>query len=87
MLDTKHECRIPMRDGVWLYTAVYAPTRLRSSELPRRDPYIFVFQDVRGSFMSEGKFVDMTPHIERRTARCTAHVPQGPPHHSAGAST
>lgn len=24
--------------------------------------YIFVFQDVRGRYMSEGKFIDMTPH-------------------------
>ncbi|WP_422360158.1 CocE/NonD family hydrolase [Reichenbachiella sp.] len=31
-----------------------------------RDKYIFVYQDVRGKHMSEGQFVDMTPH-ERRT--------------------
>jgi uncharacterized protein len=93
MLFTKHEYRIPMRDGVRLYTAVYVPKdtaarypflisrsrygvgsygadnygRIGSAESLRRDPYIFVFQDVRGSFMSEGKFVDMTPHIERKT--------------------
>ena len=90
MLYTKHEYRIPMRDGVKLYTAVYVPkdttarypflinrsrygvgsygadkyARIGTGESLRRDPYIFVFQDVRGSFMSEGKFVDMTPHIE-----------------------
>lgn len=27
-----------------------------------RDKYIFVYQDVRGKFMSEGEFVNMTPH-------------------------
>ncbi|SHK65816.1 hypothetical protein SAMN04488028_10722 [Reichenbachiella agariperforans] len=27
-----------------------------------RDKYIFVYQDVRGKFMSEGDFVNMTPH-------------------------
>ena len=32
----------------------------------RRDPYILVQQDVRGSFMSEGAFVDMTPHLEHK---------------------
>jgi uncharacterized protein len=26
--------------------------------------YIFVFQDVRGRYMSEGTFVEMTPHID-----------------------
>lgn len=26
--------------------------------------YIFVFQDVRGRYMSEGNFVEMTPHID-----------------------
>ncbi|MEO9967474.1 MAG: CocE/NonD family hydrolase [Reichenbachiella sp.] len=27
-----------------------------------RDKYIFVYQDVRGKYMSEGNFVNMTPH-------------------------
>lgn len=30
-----------------------------------RDKYIFVYQDVRGKYMSEGDFVDMTPHKSR----------------------
>jgi putative CocE/NonD family hydrolase len=92
MLYTKAEYRIPMRDGVRLYTAVYVPRdttarypflihrtrygvgsygadrygRLGSAEALRRDPYIFVIQDVRGSFMSEGRFVDMTPHLDHK---------------------
>ena len=92
-LYTKHEYRIPMRDGVRLYTAVYVPRdtttrypflihrtrygvgaygadrygRIGTAESLRRDPYIFVAQDVRGSFMSEGQFVDMTPHIDHKS--------------------
>lgn len=89
----KREYRIPMRDGVHLFTAVYIP-KDTSREYPfliRRTPYgvhpygedgypedlgpggsrrfaeegfIFVYQDVRGRFMSEGEFVNMTPHIQ-----------------------
>src|SRR5438067_10071274 len=94
-LYEKHEYRIPMRDGVRLYTAVYVPkdtsgrypfliyrTRYGAGHYGandfhpslgpgvdwRRDPYIFVLQDVRGSFMSEGTFVDMTPHIDHKSS-------------------
>lgn len=28
--------------------------------------YIFVYQDVRGKWMSEGEFVNMTPHVENK---------------------
>jgi putative CocE/NonD family hydrolase len=90
----KLEFRIPMRDGVRLYTAVYVPRnegarypillyRTRygvdhygaNDYAPLRElawpgfygpPYIFVWQDVRGSFLSEGQFVDMTPHRTRK---------------------
>ena len=87
---TKFEYRIPMRDGVKLFTAVYLPTdtsknypilmlrtpysvgpydadryksRLGPSETYEKEGFIFVFQDVRGRFMSEGTFVNMTPHV------------------------
>jgi len=90
---TKYEYRIPMRDGVHLYTAVYAPKdmsvaypflvnrtpyslapygedqyppRLGPSEAFARSGYIFVNQDVRGRYMSEGKFVEMRPHIDEK---------------------
>jgi putative CocE/NonD family hydrolase len=94
---TKHEYRIPMRDGVRLFTAVYVPKdttqrypilltrtpysvqpygvdRSRSdlgpSSLFGKEGYIFVYQDVRGRWMSEGQFVDMTPHrAEKRSER------------------
>lgn len=86
---TKFEYRIPMRDGVKLFTNVYVPNwtqdnypiilfRTPYSVGPYgtdkykeylgpdpaldKDGYIFVYQDVRGRFMSEGFFMDMTPH-------------------------
>ncbi len=34
-----------------------------------RAGYIFVFQDVRGRYMSEGKFVEMTPHIDDKKSK------------------
>ena len=87
---TKYEKRIPMRDGVKLFTAIYIPndTSKKYPILLLRTPYnirpygsdlykdeispheafekegfIFVYQDVRGRFRSEGEFVHMTPHI------------------------
>ncbi|HHM12556.1 MAG TPA: CocE/NonD family hydrolase, partial [Planctomycetaceae bacterium] len=89
----KHEYRIPMRDGVKLFTAVYVPRdasskkrypilmlrtpysvapygedRYRGALGPnrhlQRSGYIFVYQDVRGCYMSEGTFVNMRPHID-----------------------
>ena len=82
---TKYEFKIPMRDGVRLFTAVYAPKddSLRYPILVTRTPYgvkpygvdayrgllryakegfIFVLQDVRGRYGSEGEFIDMRPH-------------------------
>ena len=32
-----------------------------------REGFIFVYQDVRGRYMSEGRFVDMTPHRDIKT--------------------
>ena len=37
-------------------------TRLGPNEAFERSGYIFAFQDVRGCYMSEGKFVNMRPH-------------------------
>ena len=39
------------------------PNSMGPSSEVLREKFIFVNQDVRGRFMSEGKFVDMTPHI------------------------
>ncbi|HSZ62729.1 MAG TPA: CocE/NonD family hydrolase [Terriglobales bacterium] len=93
---TKYEYRIPMRDGVHLFTAVYAPKdssqaypflilRTPYSVAPYgvdqyrkglgpsvefdKTGYIFVFQDVRGRYMSEGTFVEMTPHIDHKQSK------------------
>ena len=90
---TKYEYRIPMRDGVHLFTSVYVPkdssqpypflidrtpysvgpygedlylTQLGPSPDFDKAGYIFVFQDVRGRFMSEGQFVEMRPHIDNK---------------------
>jgi len=89
---TKFEYRIPMRDGVKLFTSVYVPkdvfsdgrtypimmqrtgynvapygieqyrANLGPSELFAREKFIFVYQDIRGRFMSEGKYVLIRPH-------------------------
>jgi len=87
-LYTKSEHQIPMRDGVKLFTIVYAP-KDQSQTYPfmlHRTPYgsppygpeayrgtlgpspdfaregfVFVYQDVRGKFRSEGEFVVMRP--------------------------
>jgi putative CocE/NonD family hydrolase len=86
---TKYDFRIPMRDGVKLFTSVYAPkdstkpypflmqrtpysvapygvdnypTRLGPSDHFRDDGFIFVYQDVRGRYQSEGKFIDVPAH-------------------------
>ena len=37
-------------------------TKLGPNSAMTREGYIYVFQDVRGQFMSEGKFTNMTPH-------------------------
>ena len=85
---TKQEVEIPMRDGVKLFTIVYAPddtsravpilmtrtpygsdptapTRTAARSGPsaafEKDGYIFVYQDVRGRFRSDGEFVEMRP--------------------------
>ncbi len=94
---TKAEYRIPMRDGVTLFTIVYSPVD-QSKKYPilfnrtpynvapygkemkfnfsrglssafLREGYIFVYQDVRGRFMSEGTFVHMTPFIENKKSK------------------
>ncbi|USX24959.1 CocE/NonD family hydrolase [Oxalobacteraceae bacterium OTU3CINTB1] len=100
---TKYEYRIPMRDGVRLFTAVYVPkdASKRYPFLMERTPYsagveiddelhygvdfypdhvgpspefeqsgyIFVQQDVRGRYMSEGKWQEMTPHVNPKRAK------------------
>ncbi|MBN1791778.1 MAG: CocE/NonD family hydrolase [Bacteroidales bacterium] len=86
---TKMERQIPMRDGIRLFTSIYAPKDATEKHpvLMMRTPYscspygedkwmnfwdlyfkyylregyIFVIQDVRGKWMSEGDFVNIRP--------------------------
>jgi hypothetical protein len=93
---TKFEYRIPMRDGVRLFTSVYVPndagpgkrypvlltrtpytvapygldrykTRLGPTSAYEKEGFIFVFQDVRGQHMSEGEFVNVRPHVPKKS--------------------
>ncbi len=91
---TKAEYHIKMRDGVTLFTTVYAPLdttkeypflmnrtcysvapygadKYPRSLGPSREfaeaGYLFVYQDVRGRFGSEGVWQEMTPHIDHPT--------------------
>lgn len=93
---TKFEYRIPMRDGVRLFTSVYLPNErsqtypilmirtpytvgpygadryrdsLGPSEAFARDGFIFVYQDVRGRYMSEGEYQNMRPHLAVKRAK------------------
>ncbi len=47
------------------------PARIGPSPEFDRDGFIFVFQDVRGKFRSEGEFVVMRPYLPRKTAKVT----------------
>jgi putative CocE/NonD family hydrolase len=85
---TKYEYRIPMRDGVRLFTVIYTPkdasqtypfllTRTPYSVAPygidnyprtlgpsehfEKDGFIFVYQDARGRYQSEGQFSQVRP--------------------------
>jgi putative CocE/NonD family hydrolase len=42
------------------------PAHLGPSEEFEKSGYIFVYQDVRGRWMSEGTFVEMRPHIDEK---------------------
>jgi putative CocE/NonD family hydrolase len=93
---TKTELMIPMRDGIKLFTTIYAPkdnteqhpillTRTPYSCAPYgkdvfgsfwnsprsmffKEKYIYVAQDVRGRWMSEGVFEDIRPYIQNKKA-------------------
>ena len=43
------------------------PSQLGPSDELSDDGYIFAYQDVRGQMMSEGEFVNMTPHKDRKS--------------------
>jgi len=57
-------CRTPYSVGPYgenAYKEVVGP-----SDVAMRDGFIVVYQDVRGCYMSEGEFVDVRPHLERK---------------------
>lgn len=93
---TKVEKQIPMRDGIKLYTVIYAPKdeskkypilfnrtpysagpygkdqykpSLGPSMVFAREGYIFVYQDVRGKYLSEGEFVATRPYIPNKKGK------------------
>lgn len=43
------------------------PSHLGPNNFLMKDKYIFVYQDVRGRYMSEGIWTNMTPHIPNKT--------------------
>ncbi len=45
------------------------PENLGPSPLFGKDGYIFVYQDVRGRWMSEGEFVQMRPHLTQKKTK------------------
>lgn len=53
--------------------APYGENEYKSSLGPNqylmKDQYIFVYQDVRGRYMSEGTFTNMTPQVEHKTKK------------------
>ena len=94
----KLEVKIPMRDGVKLFTSIYVPRdssvahpilmdrtpygvapygpeAYRTSLGPSGNPkfadagFIFVYQDARGRYKSEGAYTEMTPHKEVKGPR------------------
>ncbi|MDW8465414.1 MAG: CocE/NonD family hydrolase [Chloroherpetonaceae bacterium] len=42
------------------------PQEIGPSPIMMREKYIFVYQDVRGRYMSEGKWTNVTPHIPNK---------------------
>jgi len=48
------------------YGEDHYPARLGPSDEFEKSGYIFVYQDVRGRWMSEGEFVEMRPHIDEK---------------------
>jgi len=50
--------------GADQYKEILGPSRLYDKE-----GFIFVFQDVRGRYLSEGTYVNMRPHVAKKTSK------------------
>jgi len=48
------------------YGEGFFPDAMGPSDVLTKDLFIFVLQDVRGAYMSEGQFVNMTPHLDEK---------------------
>lgn len=70
--DTKQKYPI-MFDRTCYSIAPYGPDKFKSllgpDELFARAGYIFVYQDVRGRYMSEGEYEDVRPYIPNKTGK------------------
>ncbi len=55
------------QSGVRPYGADQYPNDLGPSPLFGKEGYIFVYQDIRGRWMSEGTFINLRPHNPRKT--------------------
>ncbi|MES2811650.1 MAG: CocE/NonD family hydrolase [Bacteroidota bacterium] len=53
--------------SVYPYGEKNYPKNLFPNKFIEKDKYIFVFQDVRGRYMSEGTFTNMTPQVDHKT--------------------
>ncbi len=58
-------CRTPYSVGP--YGEDKYKETLGPSELAMQDGFIVVYQDVRGCYLSEGKFVDVRPHLDKKS--------------------
>jgi putative CocE/NonD family hydrolase len=92
----KLERKIPMRDGVLLYTVIYKPNNTTQkypflicrtpysvapysadkikvpvgpNQLLTKEGFIFVYQDVRGKYLSEGDFIANRPYVSNKKNR------------------
>src|SRR5713101_3431324 len=70
--DTKQKYPM-MFDRTCYSVAPYGPDSFRTSlgpdDLFAREGYIFVYQDVRGRYMSEGEYEDVRPYIPHKTGK------------------
>ena len=74
--DTTHAYPV-MLDRTPYSVAPYGPDAVRPSLGPSaaftREGFVFVYQDARGRYMSEGAFYEMTPHNDRAHPAATVH--------------
>ncbi|WP_312764837.1 CocE/NonD family hydrolase [Epilithonimonas sp.] len=55
--------------GISPYGETNFRKKLSPNKFIEKEKYIFVFQDVRGRYMSEGTFTNMTPQVDHKTKK------------------